>query len=202
MMRRFHRADVLWRVETLLLAGGLACMAAIFCLRAERAWYQQRYLSDLEQVTATAVTPAPDQVAGRGEGPLGRLEIPRARISAVILDGVDTRTLRRAIGHIPGTAYPGEKGRVALAAHRDSFFQNLGVLRQGDTILLYSPGGSHEYTVQTILVVPPERTDVLNPSAADMLTLVTCYPLEFFGKAPQRYIIHAALKNRWSADDP
>src|SRR3954452_2818781 len=50
---------------------------------------------------------------------IGRIEIPRVGVSAVVLEGVDTKALRRGVGHIPETARPGV-GNVGLAAHRDS----------------------------------------------------------------------------------
>lgn len=52
---------------------------------------------------------------------LGRLEIPRLDMSIMLLDGVDNRTLRRGIGHIPGTPFPGKRGNAGIAGHRDTF---------------------------------------------------------------------------------
>src|SRR5574340_1067065 len=46
---------------------------------------------------------------------LGRLRIPRLHVAAMVREGADSGTLRRAIGHIPGTALPGKAGNVALA---------------------------------------------------------------------------------------
>jgi sortase A len=37
--------------------------------------------------------------------------------------GTDARTLRRGVGHIDGTALPGEPGNVGLAGHRDTVFR-------------------------------------------------------------------------------
>ena len=69
---------------------------------------------------------------------IGRIEIPRVKVSAVVKEGVDTRALSRAVGHVPYTALPGQKGNVGVAAHRDTFFRGLRNVRQGDTFV-WSP---------------------------------------------------------------
>ena len=62
---------------------------------------------------------------GIDRGLLGRMEIPRLGLSAVIVEGADSAALRHAIGHIPGTAIPGQLGNVAITGHRDTFFRPL-----------------------------------------------------------------------------
>ena len=54
---------------------------------------------------------------------LWRIDVPRIKLSVIAREGVDTRTLRGAAGHIPGTALPGERGNAGFAAHRDTFFR-------------------------------------------------------------------------------
>jgi sortase A len=122
---------------------------------------------------------------------LGRIEIPRLQVSAVIVEGVDTDTLERAVGHIPGTALPGETGNIALAGHRDSFFRKIGKLHDGDEIVLVSIRGTFKYHVSHIGIVTPSDTTVLAPSQQPALTLVTCFPFRYIGPAPDRYIITA-----------
>ncbi|MBK6404424.1 MAG: sortase [Holophagales bacterium] len=41
-------------------------------------------------------------------------------------------------------------------------------------------------------VVEPEELRVLAPSAAPVLTLVTCYPFGYVGSAPNRFIVRAS----------
>src|SRR5207248_2685279 len=67
---------------------------------------------------------------------LGRIDIPRLNISAIVREGVDERTLDIAAGHIPDTALPGQIGNVGVAAHRDTLFRNLKDVRHGDIITL------------------------------------------------------------------
>jgi sortase A len=122
---------------------------------------------------------------------LGEIELTRVGVTAMILEGTDDRTLRRAVGHIPGTPLPGQSGNVAIAGHRDTFFRALRNVRQDDEIALMTLNGSYRYRVDSISVVGPEDTQVLDNSGGDVLTLVTCYPFYFVGPAPRRFIVRA-----------
>ena len=124
-------------------------------------------------------------------GTLGQIEIPRIGVAAMIMEGTDNRTLRRAVGHIPGTAMPGRQGNVGIAGHRDTFFRALRNIRNGDEITLMTIDGSYRYRVDSIQVTGPENTQVLDSSADDILTLVTCYPFYFVGPSPKRFIVRA-----------
>jgi sortase A len=129
--------------------------------------------------------------AGTGHSPLGRIKITSIGVAAMILEGVDTKTLRRAVGHIPGTAFPGQRGNVGLAGHRDTFFRALRNIRKDDEIMLETLDGSYRYRVDFTRVVAPQYIEVLNDSDDASLTLVTCYPFSFVGPAPQRFIVRA-----------
>src|SRR6185503_9326892 len=127
----------------------------------------------------------------REGSPLGRIEISRVGLTAMVQEGIDEGTLRRAVGHIPGTPLPGQRGNVALAGHRDTFFRGLRQIRQDDEITLTTLSGSYRYRVESTKVVEPEETEVLSDAENDILTLVTCYPFNFVGSAPQRFIVRA-----------
>src|SRR5271155_3199377 len=118
---------------------------------------------------------------------LGRIEIERLGISVMILEGTEAKTLRRSVGHIVGTALPGEFGNVGLAGHRDTFFRGLRDIQMGDEISLTTLGGLYHYRVKSMEIVPPEDIGVLNNSGGSELTLVTCYPFDFIGPAPKRF---------------
>jgi sortase A len=130
-------------------------------------------------------------VAGPEGSAVGRIEISTLGLGAMILEGVDQRTLRRAVGHIPGTALPGEQGNVAIAGHRDTFFRSLRDIRKDAEITLTTLHGSYRYRVDSTRVVEPEAIEVLADSGDAILTLVTCYPFDFIGPAPQRFIVRA-----------
>ncbi len=127
----------------------------------------------------------------REGSPLGRIEISRVGLTAMVQEGVDESTLRRAVGHIPGTPLPGGRGNVALAGHRDTFFRGLRQVRQDDEITMTTLSGSYRYRVESTKVVEPEETEVLADAEDYILTLVTCYPFNFVGSAPQRFIVRA-----------
>jgi len=143
---------------------------------------------DLQFRPAT-LTPAPPATAARGL--IGRLEIPRLELSAVVIEGDDSKTLRRAVGHIPGTPLPGQTGNVALTGHRDTFFRPLRNIRANDIIVLTTLQGEYRYRVVSTRVVRPENVAVLDASDGEILTLVTCYPFYFVGSAPNRFIVRA-----------
>jgi|HubBroStandDraft_6_1064221.scaffolds.fasta_scaffold787985_1 LPXTG-site transpeptidase (sortase) family protein len=134
--------------------------------------------------------------------PIGRIEIPRVKVSAVIEEGDDGPTLRNAVGHIPGTALPGEGGNIGLAAHRDSFFRGLAHVREGDEIVLTTTHGTFRYTIESTGVVSPEQTKVLKAVGVPALTLVTCYPFHFIGPAPDRYVVTAFQKSFMTDNRP
>lgn len=146
-------------------------------------------------VPATPSTTAP-VVARRPPAagtPLGRIEIPRLHVSTIIRAGSDARTLRLAVGHIPGTALPGEPGNMGLAGHRDTFFRRLRDIRPDDQIRVVTADGTFTYRVERTRIVDPTDVWVLDPTARPALTLVTCYPFSYIGSAPQRFIVRAAL---------
>jgi sortase A len=99
--------------------------------------------------------------------------------------------LQLAVGHIPGTALPGEDGNIGLAAHRDTFFRRLQDIRNDDEIRLTTSDGVYAYRVERTSVVKPKDIWVLNPTRHPALTLVTCYPFTYIGNAPERFIVRA-----------
>jgi sortase A len=143
-----------------------------------------------------AVLPDPDRGAPRSPlpetvGVVGRISIPRLHISAMVEEGVDEATLARAVGHIPGTALPGETGNIGIAGHRDTFFQKLKDLQPNDQIDFTTHSGRYRYTVESLTVVDPTDVSVLAAKGGKILTIVTCFPFHYIGNAPRRFIVHA-----------
>jgi len=124
---------------------------------------------------------------------LGRLEIPSIGLSTLVARDSDRRSLRRAAGHVAGTALPGEGDNVGVAGHRDTVFRELRRVEAGDRVTLTTPAGTHRYAVESLRVVPPDAVDVLAPTDGETLTLVTCYPFGAFGPAPDRFVVRARL---------
>jgi sortase A len=123
---------------------------------------------------------------------VGQIEIPSLGLRAVIVHGDSPELLRRGVGHLPETPMPGEWGNVALAGHRDTFFRPLRHIRAGDVITLRTfSGGTFQYQVESTSVVSPSNIEVLRPSNRRELTLVTCFPFDYVGPAPNRFVVRA-----------
>ena len=164
---------------------GFALLDARLC-QAEQARRFERALKETN--LARAESPA---IAVSEGSPLGRIEISAVGLTVMVLEGTDEGTLRRAVGHIRGTPLPGQRGNVALAGHRDTFFRGLRKIRVNDEITLTTLSGSYRYRVDSTKVVKPEETEALEDGDDDILTLVTCYPFNFVGSAPKRFIVRA-----------
>ncbi len=192
---------LVWGQYALLLAGFSALgYCAIIAVEASRYQYWAR-----EQMRqATLILPEPsitqDSVtmsqpatlrADSAMALVGKIDIPQVQVSAMVAEGTSPGVLRVAVGHIKGTALPGQTGNVAFAAHRDTFFRHLGELKSGDLIRITVSGRQYLYSVSFIDVVSPDETWVLQPSTGQLLTLVTCYPFHYVGPAPKRFVIRA-----------
>lgn len=201
MALRRRRSAWGW-IEAALWTVAVASALLISFSVADRALFsarQRRALEDnVRSAEASRAAPdGPDANAARAavsarELPfVAKLEIPSIALSALVVDGVDAQTLRRAVGRIPASSRPGEPGDVALAGHRDTDFRGLGELGQGDPLILRTGEGEFRYEVESIRIVPPQRIDVLTPADHPTLTLVTCYPFHYVGPAPLRYVVRA-----------
>jgi len=126
-------------------------------------------------------------------GLVGRMEIPRLHLSAVIFEGTDEPVLSEGVGHLTGSALPGHKGNVVLAGHRDSFFRALRNIKGGDVVDVDTKQGSRRYVVRTTRIIQPTQIEVLEPTKKPTLTLVTCYPFYYVGHAPKRFIVQGTL---------
>lgn len=124
---------------------------------------------------------------------LGRLEISRLNLSAMVREGVDTHTLSESVGHVPSTPLPGHSGNFALAAHRDTLFRALKDIKRDDFITFQSQKQTFTYRVQDTHIVKPTDVSVLSSDGREMLTLITCYPFYYVGSAPERFIVRARL---------
>jgi sortase A len=79
-----------------------------------------------------------------------------------------------------------------ISAHRDRHFKSLGKIVVGDTILTDASAGRRKWTVSRIRVVDADAP-VLRISKTPLLTLTTCWPVRYFGPAPERLIVEAKL---------
>lgn len=181
-----------WAQRSLFIVGGLAIFYVVLTLLYAR-FYQEVAGSSLEKQMLAGEqdrTSSSRAVAKDGDV-LGRIEIPKLGLSVAVLEGTTSRTLRVGVGHIEGTALPGETGNSGIAGHRDTFFHGLKNVRAGDEIQLQTATGLSRYKVDWIQIVAPRDTAILSPSTESAITLITCYPFHFIGPAPERFAVHA-----------
>jgi sortase A len=86
---------------------------------------------------------------------------------------------------------PWEFGNSAVAGHRDSFFRPLADVKLNDRLRLVTPHGEFNYAVADVRVVDPSDLSVLAQKGRSSLTLVTCYPFSYVGRAPKRFVVRA-----------
>ena len=169
------------------LAAGLAALGYATYLALDSKVYQAVEQRRFERARQDAAA-VPAFVEG---GSIGQIGIPRLGLAAMVAEGDSASVLQRAVGHLAGTALPGEPGNVVLAGHRDTFFRPLKQVRVGDVILLKTHRGDFEYLVESTAVVPPTAVEVLQPTRARTLTLITRFPFAYVGAAPDRFIVRA-----------
>jgi sortase A len=183
-----------------LLAVGIALLLFYAIVTANTWRFQRQAKADVQQMVSIERPPAmteklPDVSKPLANGELiGRVDIPRLKLSAAVAEGDDDRTLGKAVGHLPDTPLPWQRrGNVGLAAHRDGLFRRLENIRMNDDVRIVTPRGEYHYRVTKTHIVDPEDVWVLAPTLNPTLTLITCYPFSFVGNAPQRFIVQAEL---------
>jgi sortase A len=181
---------VRWSRNLLLTAG--AGMLGYCAFVMADTWMYQRQASELFDQAHSQAVAIPSPGKDSPSGLLGRMDIPRLGVSVIVAEGTDERTLRRAGGHIAGTSFPGQRGNIGIAGHRDTLFRPLRNIRQNDVITLTTLAGEYRYRVTSTEIVNPTDVTVLQSDGHEVLTLVTCYPFYFVGPAPDRFIVRAA----------
>jgi sortase A len=183
----------------LLIAGGALALIWVVTTLVLASFHRRQDEAALERMRTSPAAqpePAPQEPPtlpaslATGE-PIGTLELVRVGLSGVVVEGDSDAVLDRAIGHLPDTPLPWNIGNSALAAHRDALFRPLKGVRLGDVLRLKTPHGDFDYRVKETLIVQPDNLSVLDPTPVPMLTLISCYPFNFIGHAPMRFIVRA-----------
>lgn len=190
-------------LEFFLFSIGLALLGYVAWVSAESKVFGLWHSWRLGQAVQTPLPARPRAwPAPKAHEVIGELRAPRLDVSAIVVEGDDVSDLRLGAGHIPGTALPGERGNVAIAAHRDTFFRNLRGIKANDEIELTTTRGTFKYRVSSTEVVTPETVSVLRSKGRRELTLVTCYPFYYVGPAPKRFVVHALPANAIISQHP
>lgn len=127
---------------------------------------------------------------------VAKLNIPKIASSFDVFWNTDESTLDKGVGMYVSewTTIPNDiGGHTVLSGHRDTVFTELGELEQGDTMTVEYEGESFTYKIKDIWITDANDRTVIVKKDKPTLTLTTCYPFDFIGSAPDRYIIQAEL---------
>jgi sortase A len=197
------RDNVLRWIERGLLTVGVVLGAWCAAVLVEARFHQTVPVAAPLKVTQRAVPVLPGD---RGSAPhtaapsapavgsvIAKLDAPSVQMTTTVLEGSDDATLSRGAGHIEDTPFPGQPGNIGIAGHRDTVFRPLRRIKVGDPLQITTADRTYRYRISKTLIVGPDDVYVLNPTDRPTLTLVTCYPFEFIGHAPRRFIVQAEL---------
>lgn len=178
-------------IENTLLIAGLAGIGIFISSKVSEMIYQSRSNRDFEQQVQSAHTGTYRPAPIHKDDVVGRLTIPRLHMHDIVREGTGEGTLTVALGHIEGTAMPGQTGNVGIAGHRDTLFRALRQIVKNDLIQFQTVTDSYDYRVDGTSIAEPQDVEVLRASSSPELTLVTCYPFNYVGSAPKRFIVKA-----------
>ena len=126
----------------------------------------------------------------------GELVIPKISASLPIVEGTDEDELEKGVGHYANSVLPGERDNSVLSGHRDTVFRKLGEVGVGDELIVKTSAGEFTYRVNKVRIVDADDRTVIVPKPRPTLTVTTCYPFNYIGDAPDRYILVANLVNQ------
>ncbi|HIE8455194.1 TPA: class D sortase [Bacillus cereus] len=128
------------------------------------------------------------------------LNIPKLKKKFSIYWGADDATLKKGVGMFVSdvTTTPSGGGHTVLSGHRDTVFTDLGQLKEKDTLVLEYDNKTYTYEIQKIWITHADDRTVIIKKEEPILTLTTCYPFDYIGDAPDRYIIEAKLTGSYS----
>ncbi len=131
-----------------------------------------------------------------------KLSIPSLKLEDLKVI-VESNDFDQNLAQLPGTALPGERGNVFITGHSSlpqffrpgnykAIFAHLPDVKKGDEIEISAGAQNFKYTVQSLKIVDPKETWVINPpdNQGRYLTLMTCVPPGLYLK---RLIILAKL---------
>ena len=89
-------------------------------------------------------------------GVLGEMEIPRLGLKTIVVQGDSERTLRRAVGHIPGYGVPGPiPAMLPSPATATASFGRCEIFDRADIITFKTRTAEFRYQVESTSVVLP-----------------------------------------------
>jgi sortase A len=127
---------------------------------------------------------------------IGELYIPKLKTKLPIFHGTNEDEPEKGVGHFAGSVLPGENDNSVLSGHRDTVFRKLGQVGEGDLLIVRTSAGEFTYKVNKVRIVDEDDRTVIVPKPRATLTVSTCYPFDYIGSAPERYILVAYLTSK------
>jgi sortase A len=161
------------------------------------------------------VVPAPEASPAPQPATISRLVIPSIGVDSKVVEvgwemveqnGQQVavwQVAEYAVGQHRGSANPGDGDNIVMAGHVGGYgkvFKDLYYVQPGDALTVYSAGEQYLYIVTERLVVDEEGVSeeqraanarYIEPTGAEMVTLVTCWPATGPNKFSQRVIVRA-----------
>lgn len=122
---------------------------------------------------------------------IGILNIPRLDREIPIIEGTDSDSLDKGVGHLSSSYMPRENNMIFLAGHRNTVFTNFNKIQNGDSFYFKNSKGNYKYTVKNIKIVPRNDKSIIKKYDEEVLIVCTCYPFGYLGDAPYRIIFYA-----------
>lgn len=125
--------------------------------------------------------------------PVARLRVPYYGVDLIVLAGPSGRTLAFGPAIVNVGVEKELRGTIVISGHRDTHFQFVQKLRDGDELLIEQPGQPRRtYHVTETQVIDSRTTSLMSDPDVDQLVLVTCYPFEaIMPGGPLRYLVTA-----------
>ncbi|GGF34549.1 class D sortase [Halobacillus andaensis] len=144
--------------------------------------------------TETVTEENGDHIFKKGEE-MAELKIPSVEQKYPVFWGTDDETLTQGVGmhESEWTETPDVNGHTLLSGHRDTVFSEMGDLKIGDLVYVDYEGKEYAYQIRELFIVKEDDTSVVVEKDTPTLTISTCYPFQFVGDAPYRYIVEADL---------
>ncbi len=117
-------------------------------------------------------------------------------VTLSIFHGTNEDEVEKGVGHFAESVLLGENDNSVLSGHRDTVFRKLGQVGEGDLLIVSTSAGEFIYKINKVRIVDEDDRTVIFPKPRATLTVSTCYPFDFIGSAPERYIlvVYLALK--------
>lgn len=122
---------------------------------------------------------------------IGILHVPKIDRSIGIVEGTDPDALDLGVGHMSSTVFPGQGEQIILSGHRDTVFRNFAELEIGDEFIVEMPYGDYTYEIRETEIVSADDTSVVREMGEEVLVVSTCYPFNYLGSAPDRFVFYA-----------